>query len=287
MKALLLTMILAGYCSSSLAGWEESWTAYERGDFELAVTEWKKLAEQGDKNAQINVGYAYYSGVGVQKDLEQALRWYLMAAEQGDSHAQLNAGVLYLQRQGVQQNSEEALKWLRLAAEQGEPKAMFNLGAIYANGEGGVQQNYPEAIKWFERAAEEGDVSAQEALGQLYYEGKGSPRNLAKAEHWWSIAAKGGSGVAATRLNEMADVPIWHVADMNFSSCIQSMSPADRIRELQDSGTKAETHDLPNGAVEVGYTNWNGDFVYRTYYRTKRDCVASLPRSQPIPSRYE
>ena len=48
-----------------------------------------------------------------------ALKWYRMAAEQGDADAQTDLGIMYDNGFGVPQDYAEALKWYRKAAEQG------------------------------------------------------------------------------------------------------------------------------------------------------------------------
>ena len=50
--------------------------------------EYRKAAEQGDANAQYNLGVCYEKGEGVKKDLSQAVQWYRKAAEQGMPGAQ-------------------------------------------------------------------------------------------------------------------------------------------------------------------------------------------------------
>ena len=42
------------------------------------------LAEQGYPLAECQIGYFYYEGLGVEKDLEKALYWTRRAAEHGD-----------------------------------------------------------------------------------------------------------------------------------------------------------------------------------------------------------
>ena len=48
----------------------------------------KAKAEQGDAEAQFNLGFRYDFGAGVPEDKEEALKWYQMAAEQGLPRAQ-------------------------------------------------------------------------------------------------------------------------------------------------------------------------------------------------------
>jgi len=91
--------------------------------------------------------------------LAEAVKWYRKAAEQGDADAQFNLGVMYDEGHGVLQDDAEAVKWYRKAAEQGNAKAQFNLGVMYGNGRG-VPQDYVEAHKWFNLAAAQGNQRA-------------------------------------------------------------------------------------------------------------------------------
>jgi S1-C subfamily serine protease len=104
----------------------------------------------------------YKFGQGVTQDYAEAVKWYRLAAEQGDSQAQLNLGNMYYVGVGVTQNHAEAVKWYRLAAEQGHFGAQLTLGAMYYEGEG-VTQNHAQAYAWFSVAAAQGDQTAREA----------------------------------------------------------------------------------------------------------------------------
>lgn len=56
---------------------------------------------------------------------------------------------------------------------------------------------------------------------------------------------------------------------------------------IQEVGKLARVKDLPNGVVEVAEgTSGRTEEVW-TYYPDERTCVAQLPRSQAVPSRYE
>ncbi len=60
------------------------------------------------------------------------VKWYRKAAEQGDADAQHNLGWMYANGKGVIENDKEAVKWYRKAAEQGHTKAQQKLDAMYA-----------------------------------------------------------------------------------------------------------------------------------------------------------
>ena len=53
----------------------------------LAVYWWSKAAEQGDADAQYNLGRAYWLGDGVSEDKPQAVYWWSKAAEHGNADA--------------------------------------------------------------------------------------------------------------------------------------------------------------------------------------------------------
>ncbi len=79
----------------------------------------------------------------------------------------------------------------------------------------------------------------------------------------------------------------WFAPDKNFTRCLSSNSPADQIRMIREYGKTAGVNDLPDGAVEVTEQKTGLTEVVWTYYPDERTCVAALPRSQPVPSRYE
>ena len=123
-----------------------------------------KKAEQGDVEAQFNLGYYYHSGEGVEKSEKKALYWWQKAAKQGHANSQYNLGVNYGKGYGVEQSYKKAIYWWQKAAEQGHAEAQFNLGVVHEKGYG-VEQSYEKAIHWYTKAAEQGFVRAQNNLG--------------------------------------------------------------------------------------------------------------------------
>lgn len=107
----------------------------------------KDKAEQGDAEAQLALGAAYYNGEGVAEDDKEAVRWYRKAAEQGDAGAQSFLGDAYYDGEGVTKDDAEAVKWWRKAAEQGDAPAQGGLIFAYYNGVG-VAKDYVESYKW-------------------------------------------------------------------------------------------------------------------------------------------
>jgi TPR repeat protein len=112
-----ISLVLAvAFTSMSVHGalaqdFDKGLAAAQSGDFATALKEWRPLAEQGDADAQSNLGVMYYNGNGVPQDYAQAVKWYRKAAEQGHADAQSNLGVMYDKGEGVPQDYAQAVKW--------------------------------------------------------------------------------------------------------------------------------------------------------------------------------
>ncbi len=61
--------------------------AYERGEYDTALKEFRPLAEQGDAQAQYNLGVMYANGQGVPQDYLFAHMWGNLAASHGHEDA--------------------------------------------------------------------------------------------------------------------------------------------------------------------------------------------------------
>ena len=161
LSRLTLALLLAGAGLIVNADFDEGSDAYEKGDYATALREWQPLAEQGDSNAQYNLGVMYAKGEGVLQDYKAAAQWYRRAAEQGNAVAQFNLGVMYDQGKGVPQDDKAAVQWYRRAAEQGDSYAQYNLGLMYAQGQG-VPQDDVYGHMWTNIAASGGAKNAVE-----------------------------------------------------------------------------------------------------------------------------
>ena len=87
-------------------------------------------------------------------------------AEQGDSEAQFMLGTLYRNGDGLLQNDSKAIEWFQRAADQGHPLALRALGSAYWAGRG-VEQNYSRAYFWYELALAMGDQESKSRLEGL------------------------------------------------------------------------------------------------------------------------
>ena len=107
LPVLLLTLLVAN--SAFSADYQKGLDAAQSGDFAIALREWISLSEQGDADAQFNLGVMYSNGTGVLQDYKTAVKWYKLDAEQGYADAQNNLGVMYRKGHGVPQSDKTAV----------------------------------------------------------------------------------------------------------------------------------------------------------------------------------
>jgi TPR repeat protein len=95
-----------------------------------------RQAKKGDAKAQNEVGMMYYTGVGLARDVDQAVEWYERSAQQGDPEGQNKLGLMYEKGISVVQDDDMALSWYQQSAEQGFSTAQYNLARMYADADG-------------------------------------------------------------------------------------------------------------------------------------------------------
>ena len=139
--------------SQEADGLNDGLAAQSRGDYEEALRVLDRLARQGDRVAQVNLGRMYEDGLGVPKDFERATELYRKAWEQGDLYAEFK--LMYAKGAGVPEDAAKAAAWYRSAAEQGFAHAMYELGSMHLQGKG-VPADEDQALEWFHKAAELG-----------------------------------------------------------------------------------------------------------------------------------
>jgi TPR repeat protein len=95
------------------------------------LTNCQKNAEQGDAQAQYNLGVMHDQGlIGVKQDYKRAVQWYRRAAEQGFAKAQYNLGIMYENGDGVIHDYVMAHMWLNIASSNGDEGAVGERNAL-------------------------------------------------------------------------------------------------------------------------------------------------------------
>jgi len=149
-------------------------------DQEADLFEWIKLqANKGVQSAQRNMARLLYWGQqGLQRNLQEAVKYYEKAAETGDPAAMYDYGVVLVKGHGTEENVDKGIEILKQAADLENPGALNTLGWYYSTKE----VNYTKATEYFERSDSLGSPDAAYNLGHMFHTGKHPEgRNLRKA----------------------------------------------------------------------------------------------------------
>ena len=96
-----------------------------------------KLEEKavlGDSDVQFQLGQMYQQGVGVEKDIQKAIKYYSQAAALQDLRAEYNLGLIWLDGEAGTPDFQQAMGWLNDAAFKGNVEAQYVLARILQRG---------------------------------------------------------------------------------------------------------------------------------------------------------
>jgi TPR repeat protein len=136
---------------------------FNAGDMPGAARAYQRCAQMGDAQCQLNLGWLYEEGKGVEKNLATAVRWYRAAAEQNNPKAEENLGNMYQFGRGVAKSCKTAVEWYARGALQNDQYNLYSLARMYHYGFG-VKEDRAKAHALYRRSAALGNQKAREAL---------------------------------------------------------------------------------------------------------------------------
>ncbi|HEY6302129.1 MAG TPA: GAF domain-containing protein [Terriglobales bacterium] len=95
-----------------------------------SLVDLRKLADQGDAEAQFQMGVRYHNGEDVPQDDTQAMQWFLRSAEQGYVDAQSHLGAYYWAGRGVPEDLSKAYFWSAIAFAEGDDNSKSRLEGL-------------------------------------------------------------------------------------------------------------------------------------------------------------
>ena len=105
----------------------------------------------------------------------------------------------------VPTSEEEYIKRMKKRVELGDTNAICNLGGYHCYGEYGCPVDYNKSLALFLQAGELGHAPAFLSIGNAYGTGRGVKKDMAKARHYYELAAVGGDGQARHNLGVLED----------------------------------------------------------------------------------
>jgi len=184
----------------------------------LAVSYLLKLAlGQTDNRAEIKgkpfppamckLAMCYLLGDGVEKDLNEGIKWLEHAAtEGGDMDAAHQIALIYeYSLYGVETDVVLAADWFLKAAQSGHVEAMAEYAMCCELG-CGREQSDTDALEWYTSAANMGHVESNFSVGEAFEEAKGVPQSDEEAVLWYYKAAVMGDNDSKKALERLHDI---------------------------------------------------------------------------------
>ncbi|MCH5227288.1 MAG: sel1 repeat family protein [Muribaculaceae bacterium] len=176
-------------------------------------------ARQGYAPARNFIGFRYYRGEYVKKDIDSALYWIRLAALDGDITGAANMAYLLLDSPDIPHDNEEGEKWLTIAAEAGVTEAQQRLieikeeewlqltpdSALIRGMELYLDRAPVIGVKLIEIGAKNNIPKAMALLGDAYSKGRGVPYSHQKSIEYFYKAAMAGDGPASFLLAELLE----------------------------------------------------------------------------------
>jgi TPR repeat protein len=252
-RFILLVFLAAifGSIAGCASNYERGMKHYKPDDVAAAVSELKPLAEQGNAEAQFNLGSLYYQGWGVPQDYREAARWLRKAAEQGHGFAQATLGTIYAEGlQGViEKDPPQALMWFILAAAQGDMEAMEFRDSLALKitpkqiteaqklaREFKPQSAYMKSLQELKVLAEKGDAISQFKVGVIYYSGQAGPRDYLEALNWFKKAA--------LQYNPLAQFNVGYMYEKGQGTSQDYVEAAKWYRQAAERGNQLAQYNL-------------------------------------------
>lgn len=138
-----------------------------------------ELADSGNPDAQMGMGFFYASGTGVNSSQAQALLYYTFGAFGGSAWSQMALGYRYWSGMGVATSCEKALDYYRRVAQVVANEVSFSGGQtlqrirLQDENEGGSYTSGildQDLLEYYQLLADKGDVQAQVRLIKIIIE---------------------------------------------------------------------------------------------------------------------
>ena len=187
--------------------------ALDADDWNAVERIWQPWIEQGEAEAEFQLGYHYLRYVACEDDPGTERMEALVKAAAAKDHADalwfLASRLEYWQ----EETTPESERLLLRAGELGSLNAQASLGNLYATGDSSVPIDLAKSVAWYRRAAEKGERGSQYELGFSLLLGEGGPKNTDEGLIWLERAAELGSNDACKLLadcygNGSFDVPL-------------------------------------------------------------------------------
>lgn len=203
-------------------------------DYDKAFEYYGKAALQNDSTGLNNLGSLYYNGIGVKRNPAKAAILFAKSSELGNADAAVNLAFMLISGNGAKQDKEKALDYFEKASETDNPIAKFMTGYAYYTGSL-RPLNYNKAAPLIKVAADAGIDEAQVTLADIYINGYGYPQNYNNAVKYLRLAASQGSTEAMMKLAGILFAGEKYNKDIEFAHVLYNLAA---VRGVSDASLK-------------------------------------------------
>lgn len=201
----ILLLTLLGGCTPAPGSPDPATTGSGAVGGKVTFEDVLSLAQEGNHDAEFELGTMYQHGDGVTQDLAKAIEWYRKSASAGNRQAAFNLALMYRDGIGTKENLEAARRWFTRAEELGDVRAAYQLGQMSYLGTG-MTQNFGKALEYYRKAAKGGLADAQMNVGVMYIRGEGvAAQDVVEGYAWLTLASEGESARAQTLLASLSE----------------------------------------------------------------------------------
>lgn len=189
---------------------------------------YKKSCDLGSSIGMYHMATFYHYGIGVDKNLKEAIRLYSLASqipdqnqapaifsltvlyeEKGENETAFSTADFYREKDmfvgyvrcsdfylrgiGVKKDEKKSKEYMDLACKERFANEQLTLALLYSRAKG-VSQDKDQTFKWTEISAKNGNSAAQANLASYYIDGTGCEQDYNKAEEWAQKSSDAGNG---------------------------------------------------------------------------------------------
>jgi TPR repeat protein len=138
---LLFLSAATAFNTAAASSLDDAVDAMRSGDFAEAYCIMRPLADDGDADAQYNIGWMYMNGYGLRVNDSLALEWWQKAADQGHSDASFSIGMLYSLGDGeISKDDDKAIDNYLVAAIDGHEDAIAILKSMMLRNDKSIRE---------------------------------------------------------------------------------------------------------------------------------------------------
>lgn len=166
--------------------------------------------QQPDAAVEFRIAEMYLRGIGVEQNIDEAVKWLTLCCEKENPRAQFELAALYQKGESIQRDEEKAQTLYSAALagfvneEKNTPAASieYRIASMFAKGYG-TDQDAEKSFRWYKQAADNGHAHAAYCAAQACYTGTGTEQDYAESVKWYEKAVTGGDTYAMYALGKM------------------------------------------------------------------------------------